>query len=200
MSSCLSRACSFLFLCTSSFIIMPVKYMREIMENFQAFCNQTSLHGWQYITQRPETDGFWAGEDYLEILHGIVHIVRNASSIIYFITLSPRSYTDKNPISLIKLLWSIVPNLHFNFYILEYLFYKDVSLQLYNLGQTSVYYYFYPLLLWGSWLMRVMRQKGVFSQDGYYITLAFSTKQNYLPGDFILWTPKPQQIKYVIDK
>ena len=28
----------------------------------QAFCNQTSLHGWQYITQRPETDGFWAGE------------------------------------------------------------------------------------------------------------------------------------------
>jgi len=35
--------------------------MREIMENFQAFCNQTSLHGWQYITQRPETDGFWAG-------------------------------------------------------------------------------------------------------------------------------------------
>ena len=86
---------------------MPVKYMREIMENFQAFCNQTSLHGWQYITQRPETDGFWAGEDYLEILHGIVHIVRNASSIIYFITLSPRSYTDKNPISLIKLLWSI---------------------------------------------------------------------------------------------
>ena len=120
MSSCLSRACSFLFLCTSSFIIMPVKYMREIMENFQAFCNQTSLHGWQYITQRPETDGFWAGEDYLEILHGIVHIVRNASSIIYFITLSPRSYTDKNPISLIKLLWSIVPNLHFNFYILEF--------------------------------------------------------------------------------
>ena len=199
MSSCLSRACSFLFLCTSSFIIMPVKYMREIMENFQAFCNQTSLHGWQYITQRPETDGFWAGEDYLEILHGIVHIVRNASSIIYFITLSPRSYTDKNPISLIKLLWSIVPNLHFNFYILEYLFYKDVSLQLYNLGQTSVYYYFYPLLLWGSWLMRVMRQKGVFSQDGYYITLAFSTKQNYLPGDFTLWTPKPQQIKYVIN-
>ena len=64
MSSCLSRACSFLFLCTSSFIIMPVKYMREIMENFQAFCNQTSLHGWQYITQRPETDGFWAGNDY----------------------------------------------------------------------------------------------------------------------------------------
>ena len=28
----------------------------------QAFCNQTSLHGWQYITQRPETDGFWAGQ------------------------------------------------------------------------------------------------------------------------------------------
>ena len=48
--------------------------------------------------------------------------------------------------------------------------------------------------------MRVMRQKGVFSQDGYYITLAFSTKQNYLPGDFTLWTPKPQQIEYVIDK
>ena len=70
-----------------SIFIMPVKYMREIMENFQvllitnismpshptistkyfflkAFCNQTSLHGWQYITQRPETDGFWAGQSY----------------------------------------------------------------------------------------------------------------------------------------
>ena len=33
---------------------------------FQAFCNQTSLHGWQYITQRPaEGDGFWAGERWL---------------------------------------------------------------------------------------------------------------------------------------
>ena len=61
MSTCLSSACSFIIFCTSSLIIMPVKYMREIMENFQAFCNQTSLHGWQYITQRPETDGFWAG-------------------------------------------------------------------------------------------------------------------------------------------
>lgn len=77
------------------------------MENFQAFCNQTSLHGWQYITQRPETDGFWAGEDYLEILHRTFHIVRKVSSIIFSIKLSPRSHTDKNLISLIKLLWNI---------------------------------------------------------------------------------------------
>ena len=63
MSTCLSSACRFIIFCTSSLIIMPVKYMREIMENFQAFCNQTSLHGWQYITQRPETDGFWAGKN-----------------------------------------------------------------------------------------------------------------------------------------
>ena len=62
MSSCLSSGCSFIIVCVSSVVMMPVKYMREIMENFQAFCNQTSLHGWQYITQRPETDGFWAGE------------------------------------------------------------------------------------------------------------------------------------------
>ena len=59
--------CNFLMLCVSSLIIMPVKYMREIMENFQAFCNQTSLHGWQYITQRPETDGFWAGGETSDI-------------------------------------------------------------------------------------------------------------------------------------
>jgi len=61
MSGSLPAFCNFLMLCLSSLIIMPVKYMKEIMENFQAFCNQTSLHGWQYITQRPETDGFWAG-------------------------------------------------------------------------------------------------------------------------------------------
>ena len=46
--------------------------------------------------------------------------------------------------------------------------------------------------------MRVMRQKGVFSQDGYYITLTFSTKQNYLPGDFTLRTLTPQQKKNVM--
>ncbi|XP_023319996.1 uncharacterized protein LOC111695065 isoform X2 [Eurytemora carolleeae] len=52
------------FLLTYQYMIsfmMPLEYMKDIMENFQAFCNQTSLHGWQYITQKPETDGFWSG-------------------------------------------------------------------------------------------------------------------------------------------
>ena len=40
-----------------SFILLTLLFLF-----IQAFCNQTSLHGWQYITQRPETDGFWAGE------------------------------------------------------------------------------------------------------------------------------------------
>ena len=35
MSGWFSTIWSFLLLCTSSLIIMPVKYMREIMENFQ---------------------------------------------------------------------------------------------------------------------------------------------------------------------
>lgn len=42
-------------------IKMSLMYLKEIMENFQAFCNQTSLHGWQYITQRQGTQGFWSG-------------------------------------------------------------------------------------------------------------------------------------------
>ncbi len=38
-------------------------YVTSHLMDHQAFCNQTSLHGWQYITQRPtESDGFWAGE------------------------------------------------------------------------------------------------------------------------------------------
>ena len=40
-----------------SFILLTLLFLF-----IQAFCNQTSLHGWQYITQRPETDGFWAGD------------------------------------------------------------------------------------------------------------------------------------------
>ena len=46
--------------------------------------------------------------------------------------------------------------------------------------------------------MRLMRQKGVFSQDGYYITLTFFTKQNYLLGDFTLRTLTLQQKKDVM--
>jgi hypothetical protein len=51
---------------------MNVKFMQKIKGNFMAFCSQTSLHGWQYISGTPENEGFWAGRTFpyvIELLY-----------------------------------------------------------------------------------------------------------------------------------